>query len=131
MVVIENACFCKGETTNDAERAESMASRADVFMYNAFGAIHRAHSSTDGVVEVLKPCVFGFLLEMELDYRAKLDALTEALNEARASASPRHGATITGSKSEMYLRPSRKQVKKSVNFNRGVWHGFALYVYTR
>merc|ERR1712051_445905 len=60
--------FYKGETKNDAELAESMASLADLFVNDAFGTAHRAHSSTEGVTKYLKPCVSGFLLKKELDY---------------------------------------------------------------
>merc|ERR1712157_499859 len=58
----------KGETKNDGELAESMASLADLFVNDAFGTAHRAHSSTEGVTKYLKPCVSGFLLKKELDY---------------------------------------------------------------
>merc|ERR1719436_1177454 len=45
-----------------------MASLADLFVNDAFGTAHRAHSSTEGVTKFLKPCVSGFLLKKELDY---------------------------------------------------------------
>merc|ERR1712066_1013281 len=63
-----NTCFYKGETKNDPELAKSMASLADLFVNDAFGTAHRAHSSTEGVTKFLKPCVSGFLLKKELDY---------------------------------------------------------------
>merc|ERR1712241_309588 len=68
VVVLENSRFYKGETKNDTELAESMASLADLFVNDAFGTAHRAHSSTEGVTKYLKPCVSGFLLKKELDY---------------------------------------------------------------
>merc|ERR1712151_292350 len=68
VVILENTRFYKGETKNDAELAESMASLADLFVNDAFGTAHRAHSSTEGVTKFLKPCVSGFLLKKELDY---------------------------------------------------------------
>merc|ERR1712060_865063 len=68
VVVLENTRFYKGETKNDAELAESMASLADLFVNDAFGTAHRAHSSTEGVTKYLSPCVSGFLLKKELDY---------------------------------------------------------------
>merc|ERR1712003_415627 len=64
----ENTRFYKGETKNDSELAESMASLADVFVNDAFGTAHRAHSSTEGVTKFLTPSVSGFLLKKELDY---------------------------------------------------------------
>merc|ERR1712137_2582 len=68
MGILENTRFYKGETKNDPELAESMASLADLFVNDAFGTAHRAHSSTEGVTKLLKPCVSGFLLKKELDY---------------------------------------------------------------
>merc|ERR1719414_2070735 len=56
VVILENTRFYKGETKNDAELAESMASLADLFVNDAFGTAHRAHSSTEGVTKFLKPC---------------------------------------------------------------------------
>merc|ERR1719284_502830 len=68
VIILENTRFYKGETKNDLELAESMASLADVFVNDAFGTAHRAHSSTEGVTKFLKPSVSGFLLKKELDY---------------------------------------------------------------
>merc|ERR1712176_924959 len=68
VMVLENTRFYKGETKNDSELAESMASLADLFVNDAFGTAHRAHSSTEGVTKYLSPCVSGFLLKKELDY---------------------------------------------------------------
>merc|ERR1719401_1509331 len=67
VVILENTRFYKGETKNDPELAESMASLADLFVNDAFGTAHRAHSSTQGVTKFLKPNVSGFLLKKELD----------------------------------------------------------------
>merc|ERR1711981_877614 len=68
VMILENTRFYKGETKNDAELAESMASLADLFVNDAFGTAHRAHSSIEGVTKFLTPCVSGFLLKKELDY---------------------------------------------------------------
>merc|ERR1712203_412283 len=68
VVILENTRFYRGETKNDADLAKSMASLADLFLNDAFGTAHRAHSSTEGVTKFLKPCVSGFLLKKELDY---------------------------------------------------------------
>merc|ERR1712045_331029 len=68
VIILENTRFYKGETKNDEELAESMASLADLFVNDAFGTAHRAHSSTAGVTKYLSPCVSGFLLKKELDY---------------------------------------------------------------
>merc|ERR1711981_681958 len=68
VMILENTRFYKGETKNDAELSESMASLADLFVNDAFGTAHRAHSSTEGVTKFLSPSVSGFLLKKELDY---------------------------------------------------------------
>merc|ERR1711953_334721 len=68
VVILENTRFHKGETKNDEELAKSMASLAEVFVNDAFGTAHRAHSSTEGVTKFLSPCVSGFLLAKELEY---------------------------------------------------------------
>merc|ERR1711972_48765 len=68
VVILENTRFYKGETKNDQELAKSMASLAEVFVNDAFGTAHRAHSSTEGVTKFLSPCVSGFLMAKELEY---------------------------------------------------------------
>ena len=67
ILVLENMRFYAGETKNDLVMAEELASLADVFVNDAFGSAHRAHSSTEGVARYL-PAVAGFLLEKELKY---------------------------------------------------------------
>lgn len=69
VLILENTRFHKGETKNDAEMAEHLAKLGDVFVMDAFGSAHRAHSSTVGVTDYL-PAVAGFLMEKELDYLA-------------------------------------------------------------
>ena len=69
VLILENTRFHKGETKNDAEMAEQLAKLGDVFVMDAFGSAHRAHSSTVGVTDYL-PAVAGFLMEKELDYLA-------------------------------------------------------------
>merc|ERR1719274_4839 len=68
VMILENTRFYKGETKNDPVLAESMASLADLFVNDAFGTAHRAHSSTEGVTKFLSPSVSGFFLKKELDY---------------------------------------------------------------
>ncbi len=69
VILLENTRFHKGEEKNDAELAKQLASHGDIFVNDAFGSAHRAHSSTVGVTEYL-PSVAGFLMEKELDYLA-------------------------------------------------------------
>lgn len=67
VLVLENTRFHAGETKNDADMAKKLASLADIFVNDAFGSAHRAHSSTAGVADYL-PAVAGFLLEKEIQY---------------------------------------------------------------
>ena len=66
VLLLENTRFEKGETKNDPAFAEKLASLADVYVSDAFGAVHRAHASTAGVAAYL-PAVSGFLIEKELE----------------------------------------------------------------
>ena len=65
VLLLENTRFEKGETKNDPAFAEKLASLAEIYVSDAFGAVHRAHASTAGVAEYL-PAVSGFLIEKEL-----------------------------------------------------------------
>ena len=57
----------KGETKNDPALAKAMADMAEIYVSDAFGAVHRAHASTAGVADYL-PAVSGFLIQKELDF---------------------------------------------------------------
>lgn len=74
IVLLENVRFHAGEEKNDAELAKQFAELADLFVNDAFGAAHRAHSSTAGIAQHI-PAVSGLLLEKELDILGK--ALSE------------------------------------------------------
>ena len=67
VLMLENTRFQKGEEKNDLELAKKLAALADVYVNDAFGSAHRAHSSTEGVARFL-PAVSGFLMEQELEY---------------------------------------------------------------
>jgi len=67
VLLLENTRFHAGETKNDPEISKGLAALADVYVNDAFGSAHRAHSSTTGVAEFL-PAVSGFLLEKEIKY---------------------------------------------------------------
>ncbi|WP_250394973.1 phosphoglycerate kinase, partial [Synechococcus sp. MU1655] len=68
VVLLENVRFFAEEEKNDPAFAEKLAGLADVYVNDAFGAAHRAHTSTEGVTKFLKPSVAGFLMEKELQY---------------------------------------------------------------
>jgi phosphoglycerate kinase len=67
VLMLENTRFHKGEEKNDLDLAKQMAALGDVYVNDAFGSAHRAHSSTEGVARFL-PAVSGFLMEQELEY---------------------------------------------------------------
>ncbi|MBG0785532.1 MAG: phosphoglycerate kinase [Anaerolineaceae bacterium] len=67
VLVLENTRFHAGEKKNDPEIAKQLASLADLYVNDAFGSAHRAHSSTAGVTDYL-PSAAGFLLEKEIKY---------------------------------------------------------------
>jgi len=68
VVLLENVRFHAGEEANDPEFVKQLASIADLYVNDAFGTAHRAHASTEGVTQYLKPSVAGFLIEKELQY---------------------------------------------------------------
>jgi phosphoglycerate kinase len=67
VLLLENTRFHAGEEKNEAELAKGLADLADIFVNDAFGSAHRAHSSTAGVADYL-PAVSGLLMEKELTY---------------------------------------------------------------
>jgi phosphoglycerate kinase len=70
VLLLENTRFHPTEEKNDLELAKQLAKLGDVYVNDAFGSAHRAHSSTEGVARFL-PAVAGFLMEKELAYLVK------------------------------------------------------------
>ena len=70
ILLLENVRFHREETDNDPEFSKKLASMAEIYVNDAFGAAHRAHSSTVGVASYL-PAVSGFLIEKELKFLGK------------------------------------------------------------
>jgi phosphoglycerate kinase len=68
ILLLENTRFLGGEETNDPRLSRALAELGEFFVNDAFGAAHRAHASTVGVAEFLRPAVAGLLMERELDY---------------------------------------------------------------
>jgi phosphoglycerate kinase len=66
IIMLENVRFEPGEKTNDPEFAKALASLADIYVNDAFGAAHRAHASTEGVAHYL-PAYAGLLLAREVE----------------------------------------------------------------
>lgn len=89
IVMLENVRFHKEEEKNDPVFSQKLASYADVYVNDAFGTSHRAHSSTAGVAAYL-PAVCGFLIEKEISVISK--ALT---NPARPFVAITGGAKVS------------------------------------
>ena len=70
VLLLENVRYESGETENDPALAEALASLADLYVNDAFGAAHRAHASTEGVAHRL-PGYAGLLLEREVNELTK------------------------------------------------------------
>ena len=70
VMLLENTRYIKGETKNDPELSKALAELADVFVNDAFGPAHRAHSSTAGVADYL-PAVSGYLVQKEVAIMGK------------------------------------------------------------
>jgi phosphoglycerate kinase len=71
LVVLENTRFNPGETKNDPAFARELADGCDLYVNDAFGSAHRAHSSTEGVAHLL-PSYAGLLLLSELEHLGRL-----------------------------------------------------------
>ena len=71
IILLENTRFEPGETKNNPELSQKLADLADIFVEDAFGSVHRAHSSTEGAARMIRakggPAVAGFLMGKELD----------------------------------------------------------------
>jgi phosphoglycerate kinase len=68
VALMENVRFEPGELLNDPDLAHSMARLGHCYVNDAFGTAHRAHASTVGITEHLKPAVGGLLMERELKF---------------------------------------------------------------
>lgn len=71
IILLENIRFYEGEEKNSDELSKNLANHCDVFVNDAFGTSHRAHSSTYGVSKFVKEKVAGLLLKKEIDSFAK------------------------------------------------------------
>ncbi|MGL5243950.1 MAG: phosphoglycerate kinase [Sarcina sp.] len=74
VVLLENTRSRKEETKNGEELSKELASLADIYVNDAFGTAHRAHSSTEGVTKFVDTAVCGYLIQKELKF------LGEAVN---------------------------------------------------
>jgi phosphoglycerate kinase len=88
VVLLENLRFHAEEEKNDAGFAQQLAKLCDLYINDAFGAAHRAHASTAGIVRFVKQAAAGFLMQKEL----------EALNRALTKAEKPYVAIVGGAK---------------------------------
>jgi phosphoglycerate kinase len=91
ILLLENLRYYNQETDNDPEFAARLAKIGDVYVNDAFGTAHRAHTSTEGVTHYIDQCAAGFLLMKELDY---LGGILE--NPAKPFVAILGGAKISG-----------------------------------
>ncbi len=71
VVMRENLRLDPGEERNDPDFAKQLAEGIDVYVNDAFGTAHRAHSSTEGITHFVDTCVAGLLMEKELEFLGK------------------------------------------------------------
>src|SRR5262245_42209334 len=88
VLLLENLRFHREEEKNDSSFAKQLATLCDVYINDAFGAAHRAHASTAGIVSYVKQAAAGFLMEKEI----------EALNRALTKAEKPYVAIVGGAK---------------------------------
>ncbi len=67
VLLLENVRYEKGETKNDSELSKKFADLAELYVNDAFGSAHRAHSSTTGVADYL-PAACGYLIQKEIEF---------------------------------------------------------------
>ena len=72
VLLLENVRFYEAEAKNGPEFARKLASLADLYINDAFGAAHRAHASTEGVTHYFDQCAAGLLMEKEIEYLGKV-----------------------------------------------------------
>jgi phosphoglycerate kinase len=72
ILLLENLRFHPGEEKNDPEFSRKLASLCDVYVNDAFGAAHRAHASTVGMIEFVPKAAAGLLMDKELEWLGKV-----------------------------------------------------------
>ena len=68
VILLENTRFHPGEEKNDEELSRQLAALADIYVSDAFGTVHRAHASTEGVTRFVPVSVAGFLVSKEMAF---------------------------------------------------------------
>lgn len=91
VMLLENLRFHAGEENNDDGFSKALASLADVYINDAFGAAHRAHASTVGITKFIPEAAAGYLLKKEIEY---LEGAVE--NPVRPFVAILGGAKVSG-----------------------------------
>ncbi len=72
VILLENTRFNPGEEKNDEELSKQLAELADIYVSDAFGTVHRAHASTEGVCKYAPVAAAGFLVAKEMEFFGKV-----------------------------------------------------------
>ena len=91
VMLLENLRFHPEEEKNDEGFSKALASLADVYINDAFGAAHRAHASTVGITKYIPEAAAGYLLKKEIEY---LEGAVE--NPVRPFVAILGGAKVSG-----------------------------------
>jgi len=91
VMLLENLRFHPEEEKNDDGFSKALASLADVYINDAFGAAHRAHASTVGITKYIPEAAAGYLLKKEIEY---LEGAVE--NPVRPFVAILGGAKVSG-----------------------------------
>lgn len=71
IILLENLRFHPGETDNDPEFSRQLAELAEIYVDDAFGVVHRAHASVEGITKHMETVTAGFLIKKEMEYLQK------------------------------------------------------------
>lgn len=71
ILLLENLRFHAEEEKNDKDFAQKLAKLADVYVNDAFGSAHRAHASTEGIIQFVPQAAAGLLMDKELEWLGK------------------------------------------------------------
>ncbi len=128
VILLENLRFHPEEEKNDASFSEKLAALADVYVNDAFGTLHRNHSSTVGMVNFFKQKGIGFLVKKEIDFLARVlsnpekplvailggSKVSDKLGVVEYLLTKVDALLIGGAMAYTFLKASGRQVGKSI-----------------
>lgn len=117
VLLLENLRFHAEETKNDPEFSKQLSELGDLYVNDAFGSAHRAHSSTEGVTKYFDKCASGYLLKKELDY----------LGSAISNPQRPFTAILGGAKISGKIDVIQELMKKVDNLIVGGGMGYTFY----